>query len=125
MKRLTKGFGFEDWKAEADEDFPEPERIGDPRSGVTAYERRHGFDRPINIYPLFENALRAARGLRWSSCAIPSSPSPWAFSATSPSRSTTRESTPRSMPPSKNRGPATLMNCSIAAIPGWWNDDAD
>jgi acetyl-CoA C-acetyltransferase len=59
MKRLTKGLPFDDWKAEADEDLPEPQRIGDPRQGVTPYERRHGLDRPINIYPLFENALRA------------------------------------------------------------------
>jgi acetyl-CoA C-acetyltransferase len=59
MKRLTKGLSFDDWKADAEEDLPEPERIGDPRPGVTPYERRHGLDRPINIYPLFENALRA------------------------------------------------------------------
>jgi acetyl-CoA C-acetyltransferase len=60
MKRLTKGLGFDDWAE--DEDLPPPERIGDPRSGVTDYERRHGLDRPINIYPLFENALRARDG---------------------------------------------------------------
>ena len=60
MKRLTKGLGFDDWQE--DEDLPPPERIGDPRPGVTEYERRHGLDRPINIYPLFENALRARDG---------------------------------------------------------------
>ncbi|MFL5296013.1 MAG: acetyl-CoA acetyltransferase [Phenylobacterium sp.] len=59
MKRLTKGLGFEDWATDAAEDLPEPERIGDPRSGVTPYEARHGIGRPINCYPLFENALRA------------------------------------------------------------------
>ena len=59
MKRVTKGLPFDDWKADAEEDLPAPERIGDPRNGVTPYERRHGLDRPINIYPLFENALRA------------------------------------------------------------------
>ena len=59
LKRLTKGLGFEDWADEADDDLPEPERIGDPRSGVSAYEARHGLNRPINTYPLFENALRA------------------------------------------------------------------
>src|SRR6185437_11319108 len=40
LKRLTKGLGFDDWRE--DQDQPEPERIGDPRSGVTAYEARHG-----------------------------------------------------------------------------------
>ena len=57
MKRLTKGLGFDDWHE--DQDLPEPDRIGDPRPGVTPYEARHGLNRPINIYPMFENALRA------------------------------------------------------------------
>ena len=60
MKRLTKGLGFDDWHE--DEDLPEPERIGDPRPGVTPYEARHALNRPINIYPMFENALRARDG---------------------------------------------------------------
>jgi len=60
MKRLTKGLGFDDWRE--DRDLPEPERLGDPRPGVTPYEARHALDRPINIYPLFENALRARDG---------------------------------------------------------------
>ncbi|MGH6909669.1 MAG: acetyl-CoA acetyltransferase, partial [Phenylobacterium sp.] len=60
MKRLTKGLGFADWQE--DEDLPEPQRIGDPRPGVTPYEARHALNRPINIYPLFENALRARDG---------------------------------------------------------------
>ncbi len=60
MKRLTKGLGFADWHE--DEDLPEPERIGDPRPGNTPYEARHGLNRPINIYPMFENALRARDG---------------------------------------------------------------
>jgi acetyl-CoA C-acetyltransferase len=59
-KRLTKGLGFADWD-DADE-LPGPERIGDPRSGVSPYEARHGLARPINTYPLFENALRARDG---------------------------------------------------------------
>lgn len=57
-KRLTKGLGFDDWD-DNETDLPEPERIGDPRPGVTPYEARHGLGRPINVYPLFENALRA------------------------------------------------------------------
>ena len=56
MKRLTKGLGFDDWQASESDDLPAPERIGDPRPGVTPYEARHGINRPINIYPMFENA---------------------------------------------------------------------
>ncbi|HEY9218985.1 MAG TPA: acetyl-CoA acetyltransferase [Phenylobacterium sp.] len=59
-KRLAKGLGFAGW--EGDEDLPPPERIGDPRPGVSPYEQRHGLGRPINTYPLFENALRARDG---------------------------------------------------------------
>lgn len=59
-KRLTRGLGFDDWQ-EA-QNLPPPERIGDPRPGVTPYEARHGLGRPINVYPLFENALRARDG---------------------------------------------------------------
>ena len=60
VKRLTKGLGFDDWHE--DKDLPEPERIGDPRPGTTPYEARHALNRPINIYPMFENALRARDG---------------------------------------------------------------
>ena len=60
IKRLTKGLPFDDWQE--DDDLPEPQRIGDPRPGVTPYEARHGLNRPINTYPLFENALRARDG---------------------------------------------------------------
>jgi acetyl-CoA C-acetyltransferase len=59
MKRAGKGLSFDDWKAVEDESLEPPKRVGDPRRGVTDYEQRHGLDRPINIYPLFENALRA------------------------------------------------------------------
>jgi len=62
MKRATRGLSFDDWKADEPEDLPPPQRIGDPRPGNTPYEARHGLDRPINIYPLFENALRARDG---------------------------------------------------------------
>ncbi|MDY6833293.1 MAG: acetyl-CoA acetyltransferase [Chloroflexota bacterium] len=37
--------------------------IGDDRSGTSAHEILHGATLPIQIYPLFENALRGARGL--------------------------------------------------------------
>ncbi len=59
-KRLAQGLGFDDW--EDAEDLPPPARIGDDRPGVSAYEARHGLNRPINAYPLFENALRARDG---------------------------------------------------------------
>jgi len=59
MKRLTKGLPLDDWRAAEDEDLPPPDRIGDPRPGNSPYEARHGLNRPINIYPMFENALRA------------------------------------------------------------------
>ena len=62
MKRMGKGLSFDDWKAEEDETLELPERVGDPRPGNSAYEARHGLSRPINIYPLFENALRARDG---------------------------------------------------------------
>ena len=62
IKRLTKGLPFEDWAADVDDAQSEPERIGDPRPGASAYEIRHGIGRPINCYPLFENALRARDG---------------------------------------------------------------
>jgi acetyl-CoA C-acetyltransferase len=60
MKRMAKGASFDDWAE--DHDLPPPQRIGDPRRGVSDYEFRHQINRPINIYPLFENALRARDG---------------------------------------------------------------
>jgi acetyl-CoA C-acetyltransferase len=57
-KRLLQGLGFDDWE-DAQQGLPPPERIGDGRPGVSPYEGRHGLGRPINTYPLFENALRA------------------------------------------------------------------
>lgn len=62
MKRLGKGASFDDWKAVEDETLEAPKRVGDARSGSTPYEQRHGLNRPINIYPLFENAVRARDG---------------------------------------------------------------
>ncbi len=58
MKRAGKGLSFDDWKAVEDETLDAPRRIGDARPGTTPYEQRHGLNRPINIYPMFENALR-------------------------------------------------------------------
>lgn len=44
-------------------DVPDcPRQIGDTREGTTADEAAHGASIPIEIYPLFETAVRAARG---------------------------------------------------------------
>lgn len=40
----------------------QPEMVGDPRLGSRDIEIQHGAAVPVQIYPLFENALRAARG---------------------------------------------------------------
>ncbi|UTP41533.1 acetyl-CoA acetyltransferase [Phenylobacterium sp. LH3H17] len=60
-KRLQRGLGFDNWD-DVEDDLPPPDRVGDPRNGVTPYEAAHGLARPINCYPLFENALRARDG---------------------------------------------------------------
>ena len=61
MKRLKGGAGFAGWEDPyAIED--EPKRMGDPRPGTTPQENAHGLNRPINVYPMFENALRARDG---------------------------------------------------------------
>jgi acetyl-CoA C-acetyltransferase len=39
-----------------------PERLGDGRDGGSDHERAHGLAMPVEMYPLFENAYRAARG---------------------------------------------------------------
>ncbi len=39
-----------------------PELIGDPRRGWNDYEDRHGLRAAITMYPLFETAIRGARG---------------------------------------------------------------
>ena len=58
-KRMARDVGFEDWLEAEDLSLDAPPIIGDTRPGVSPYEARHGLDRPINIYPIFENALRA------------------------------------------------------------------
>ncbi len=40
-----------------------PESFGDGREGTSAYENNHGLSLPAHVYPLFDNALRAHRGL--------------------------------------------------------------
>ena len=61
QKKLRAGVSTADHEDEVP-GAPEPERVGDPRPGVTPYERAHGLQFPVNTYPLFENALRARDG---------------------------------------------------------------
>jgi acetyl-CoA C-acetyltransferase len=60
MKRLRSGAPFPE--GYGDEEAEAPQRIGDPRPGVTPQEAAHGLNYPVNTYPLFENALRARDG---------------------------------------------------------------
>jgi acetyl-CoA C-acetyltransferase len=60
MKRLRAGAPFPEDYGDAEEDAPD--RIGDPRPGVSPQEAAHGLGFPVNTYPLFENALRARDG---------------------------------------------------------------
>ena len=46
----------------AEEPGGEPEQIGDPRRGWSDHEDRHHMRAAITMYPLFENAIRGARG---------------------------------------------------------------
>lgn len=41
----------------------EPTLVGTSRAGASALEQRYGLRMPVEIYPIFENALRARRGL--------------------------------------------------------------
>lgn len=61
MKRLKAGSDFIGWEDPFSIDA-EPKRMGDPRPGTTPRENAHGLNRPINVYPMFENALRARDG---------------------------------------------------------------
>ncbi|HTW35092.1 MAG TPA: acetyl-CoA acetyltransferase [Rhizomicrobium sp.] len=52
-----------DWTKGADGDpGNDPEEIGDMRAGVNAYEKAYALNFPVNVYPLFENAIRGAKG---------------------------------------------------------------
>ncbi len=43
-------------------DTPAPQTLGIAHRPVSEFELEHGLDRPMRVYPLFENALRAAAG---------------------------------------------------------------
>jgi acetyl-CoA C-acetyltransferase len=52
-----------DWGAGEDGDpGADPEEIGEMRPGSNAYERAYSLNFPVNTYPLFENAIRGAKG---------------------------------------------------------------
>jgi len=52
-----------DWAKGADGDpGSDPEEIGEMRPGVNAHEKAYSLNFPVNVYPLFENAIRGAKG---------------------------------------------------------------
>jgi acetyl-CoA C-acetyltransferase len=55
------GGGLPPWTTQP-EDTPPARALGTDREPVTTVERERGLDRPRNVFPLFENALRAAAG---------------------------------------------------------------
>src|SRR5262245_17024769 len=59
MRRMAAGLPFEGW---SDDAIEPPPRIGDGRAGVTEHEGAHGLGLPVNMYPMFENAIRAHEG---------------------------------------------------------------
>ncbi len=59
---MRSGHDFDDWGGGPD---GKAELVGDPRPGSTPHEADHGLDLPVNVYPLFEAALRARRGTDW------------------------------------------------------------
>jgi acetyl-CoA C-acetyltransferase len=66
MKRLAHNLPFDGYGDDERDPPQEPVmRVGDGRPGVTPHEAAHGLGLPVNIYPMFENALRARdrRGL--------------------------------------------------------------
>lgn len=60
MKTLTSGGDVSIYGGGPD---TTPERFGDPRDGCTKEEAAHGLNFPVNVYPMFENAVRAHRRL--------------------------------------------------------------
>ena len=57
---IKQGIQLE-WGAEGDPGR-DPEEIGEMRPGVNAYEKSYSLNFPVNVYPLFENAIRGAKG---------------------------------------------------------------
>jgi acetyl-CoA C-acetyltransferase len=59
MRKRAQGLPFDGY---GDDESEPPLRLGDPRPGVSPQEAAHGLGLPVNIYPMFENALRARDG---------------------------------------------------------------
>jgi acetyl-CoA C-acetyltransferase len=59
LQRFKLGLDLEGWQSSGD---PAPELITTERAPVTDHEAAHGIQLPAAVYPLFENALRGARG---------------------------------------------------------------
>ncbi|HAJ45487.1 MAG TPA: acetyl-CoA acetyltransferase, partial [Alphaproteobacteria bacterium] len=55
---LTKGHSL-DW---GEDDGSKPTQVGEMKPGVNPIERAHGMHFPVNVYPLFEQAIRKAKG---------------------------------------------------------------
>lgn len=60
MKVLGQGDDVSHWGGD---EGPEVETLGTNKEGVTEQEDAHGLSRPVNGYPLFENALRGKYNL--------------------------------------------------------------
>jgi acetyl-CoA C-acetyltransferase len=58
LRLLRKAGRTPEWPAAAER----PEMVGESRWGTNDEEQRHHAQAPVQIYPLFENALRAHRG---------------------------------------------------------------
>ena len=62
-RRLARTLGAQlSWPTQGDESGP-PERMGDNRPGSNDVEMSHSLALPTQVYPVFENALRAASGI--------------------------------------------------------------
>ncbi len=61
LKTATKSQMDPSYLARARE-IVSPKLIGDSRAGTNAHEVAHGLSMPVQVYPLFENALRAHYG---------------------------------------------------------------
>jgi acetyl-CoA C-acetyltransferase len=62
LMKLAKAGDFAALAAHAVDDPDEPAMYGNGRAGCSPVEERHGLGIPANVYPMFENALRAHLG---------------------------------------------------------------
>jgi acetyl-CoA C-acetyltransferase len=62
LMKLAKSGNFAALAAHGVDDPEAPAMYGNGRAGCSQHEARHGLGIPANVYPLFENALRAHHG---------------------------------------------------------------